>query len=141
MNPNGQPYQWPWYQQLQPQAPQTPSLPQQASPLPAMLPGRKVNTPTEIRPNEVPMDGSASYFPTADGQFVFMKQWNSDGTISTAKYTRSDEPVEEMRQGSVSAKAIETTQKADELNAAIIAKLDKIEKMLSKKSSKEGSEQ
>lgn len=70
---------------------QRPELPQQKPSAP-VIPGRPVDNPAEIRPNEVPMDGSASFFPTNDGKYIYVKCWNSNGEIITAKYVRDNTP-------------------------------------------------
>ena len=49
--------------------------------------GRMVNDESEITPNEVPMDGSISVFPKADGSSIIVKTWNPNGTITTIRYT------------------------------------------------------
>lgn len=128
---NGMPYQgmYPYYQSTQPtvqpmqQMPQmmTQNVPQQ----PVGVPGRIVHNPAEIRPNEVPMDGRKSYFPTDDEQYIFAKQWNSDGTIRTVKYEKcKDEPAV-------------TQETMPDTNSMILDRLDKIEKLLTaKKTSK-----
>lgn len=41
---------------------------------------------TEIAPNDVPMDGTVSLFPTEDYSCIFAKHWNKDGKITTTKY-------------------------------------------------------
>ena len=77
---------------VQPGVPfQRPELPQQ-KPTTPVIPGRPVDNPAEIRPNEVPMDGSASFFPTNDGKYIYVKCWNSNGEIITAKYVRDNTP-------------------------------------------------
>lgn len=87
---------------------------------PKMIPGRIVKNPSEIRPNEVPMDGGISCFPTEDMKYIYVKQWNSDGTIFTAKYERTNDiPTEEAQKPS--------------FEQAIMERLDNIEKMLTKK--------
>ena len=48
--------------------------------------GRIVGNESEIVPNEVPMDGSVSYFPTSDGSSIYAKKWRTDGTIQTLKF-------------------------------------------------------
>lgn len=50
------------------------------------VPARIINDPKEIMPNEVPMDGSVSLFPTADYSCVYAKAWNANGMIDTVKY-------------------------------------------------------
>lgn len=53
---------------------------------PGQIRGRVVQGDSEITPNDVPMDGSPSVFPTNDLSCIFVKQWNKDGTISTVRY-------------------------------------------------------
>lgn len=53
---------------------------------PSAMSGRVVSQEAEITPQEVPMDGSFSWFPMADGSAVIGKRWNSDGTIQTVRY-------------------------------------------------------
>ena len=64
---------------------------------PAMS-GRIVSQEADITPQEVPMDGSFSWFPMADGSAVIVKRWNSDGTIQTVRYapeaTEPQQPVD-----------------------------------------------
>jgi hypothetical protein len=43
------------------------------------------------------MDGSISYFPQANNQVIFAKQWNSDGTISTVKYILDQQQPQEEK--------------------------------------------
>lgn len=124
MVPNGMPYQgmYQFYQPAQPTVqPIQQTMPQNVPQQPIGVPGRIVHNPAEIRPNEVPMDGRKSYFPTDDEQYIFAKQWNSDGTIRTVKYEKcKDEPV--------------VTQEAmPDANSMILDRLDKIEKLLTAK--------
>lgn len=69
--------------QLPQQAPQQPTPQVQ---MPQNLSGRIVNSMEEITPNEVPMNGSVSYFPLKNGTRIIGKKWNSDGTIDTVEY-------------------------------------------------------
>lgn len=41
---------------------------------------------TEIAPNDIPMDGTVSLFPTEDYSCIFAKHWNKDGKITTTKF-------------------------------------------------------
>lgn len=76
-----QPYGSMQYQPQQAQPPQAMQMQQ-----PRGISGRMVGTLAEIVPNEVPMDGSVAFFPTADGSAIFAKAWNPNGTISTVQY-------------------------------------------------------
>lgn len=51
-----------------------------------VLIGRIVNDPSDILPNEVPMDGRVAIFPTASLQEVYIKGWTSNGTMITRRY-------------------------------------------------------
>lgn len=46
---------------------------------PSVVPGRTVASENEIKPNEIPMDGTISLFPLSDYSAIFAKQWKSDG--------------------------------------------------------------
>ena len=65
--------------------------------------GKFVNTVNEILPQDVPMDGSRSVFPTYDGNTIFVKYWNPDGTISTVKYDKAD-PIAPLTDSSEDSK-------------------------------------
>lgn len=68
---------------------QPPQMMQQPFPMPQQapsLPGRVVQNPNDIRPNEVAMDGNVTYFPMSDYSCIFAKQWKADGTIETVRY-------------------------------------------------------
>ena len=75
---------------------QPPMPPQQLTQQPRGIAGRMVGAPSEIVPNEVPMDGSVAFFPTSDGSAIFAKAWNPNGTISTVQYAPvgNDQPEE-----------------------------------------------
>ncbi len=48
--------------------------------------GRIVNDFSEITANDVPMNGSAAFFPKTDGSEMQVRSWSSDGTIQTIVY-------------------------------------------------------
>lgn len=85
-------------------------------PIPS-LSGRMVTSPQEIRPNEVPMDGSVSFFPSSDGSYIYAKFWGPDGNIQTRVFV-PEQPV-----------SMEGTQTSSEFDQ-VMARLDKIEQML-----------
>lgn len=78
----------PQYPQAYPGMPQQMTIPQQQIPTPVVqsIPGHIVNGMNDIVPNDVPMDGSCSFFPVSDGSAIYVKAWNSNGTIQTVKY-------------------------------------------------------
>lgn len=59
------------------------------------IPGRPVNDINEVMASEVPMDGSSSIFPLQNGSKVYVKSWQSDGTIKTLTYVREEQSVTE----------------------------------------------
>lgn len=88
----GQPMQNPYidrmnqmqqYQQnMQMQQPQF----QMQSPQPPGINGRVVNDFSEITASDVPMNGSAAFFPKSDGAEIQVRAWASNGTIQTVIY-------------------------------------------------------
>ena len=50
------------------------------------LTGHLVTSPDEIKPNDIPMNGQAAYFPSNDGKVIYAKAWNTDGSIATVRY-------------------------------------------------------
>lgn len=133
--PYGQPYQTgnPYTmgtnqyssQQSQMQYPPfNPTNVQQRPQQPAQISGRIVQNENEITPQEVPMDGTVSLFPTSDYKCIYAKFWNSDGTISTLKFS----PVGDSEESNP------TPSFRDE----VMARFDAIEERLDKKQPQEG---
>lgn len=87
------------------------------------LSGRTITNPQEIRPNEVLMDGSVSWFPMADGSCVYAKAWGPDGTIQTMRFV-PEVPMSDQ-----------TVQGPSEFDQ-VMARLDTIEKMVSQRYNK-----
>lgn len=64
--------------------------------------GRVVGAPTDIAPQELPMDGSVAYFPTQDGTAIFARALNPDFTVSMVKYVPApDEKQSEAAQPTI----------------------------------------
>lgn len=61
------------------------------------LPGRIIQSPDEIKVNEVPMDGSVGIFPTQNYSEIYAKAWNQQGTIDTIKYIPEQVAVAEVQ--------------------------------------------
>lgn len=88
--------------------------------------GRVVNKQEDIIPNDVPMDGSYGIFPLQDRSKIFLKRWNSDGTITTEQYVKEvaeDIPAEPIKE-SVDEKLTTIQFDIDQLKSAF----DRIEK-------------
>lgn len=87
--------------------------------------GRPVGTPNAITPQEVPMDGTIALFPMQDLSCVYAKTWGADGTIKTMRFV--PEPVNDPQNEG------QTESSMDALFASLNQRLDKIEKMLTRK--------
>ena len=89
-----QPFQ-PQMQRMQPQPQMQPEMqynqPQQIYRHPAGLQGKSVDSIEVVKATDIPLDGSVSYFPIADGSAIVTKQLQADGTSKTVIY----KPVEE----------------------------------------------
>ena len=89
-NPYYQPqmnrYQPMEYQQYQPSYPQNPQTYQQVS---LGLQGKLVDSIEVVRAIDIPLDGSTSFFPLADGSAIVTKQLQKDGTSKTIIYKPS----------------------------------------------------
>lgn len=93
--------------------------PMQTPLTPTGLSGKTVNSPQEIFPQDVPMNGFTSYFPKADGSEIYAKCWNSNGTIDTRTYILK--PLEE------------STPTEPDIMSQILSKLEAIERKVSYK--------
>ena len=83
-------YNYPPYQQNQFQNTYQPYVPQVPAVTPTIttstLTGHLVASHDEIKPNDIPMNGQAAYFPSQDGKVIYAKAWNTDGSIATVRY-------------------------------------------------------
>lgn len=89
-------YQQPSMQQMPMGGMQQP----QQSNLQRGITGRMVGAPSDIAPQELPMDGSVAYFPTQDGTAIYARALNPDFTVSMVKYVPAveDAPAEDAAQ-------------------------------------------
>lgn len=87
---------------------------------PSMIPGRIIQNPQEITPEEVPMNGTVSLFPANDYSYIVAKQWNQNGLIDTVRFVPEKPVVAE------SAPSAEP----DPFKQEVISRLDKLESLL-----------
>lgn len=59
----------------------------------SMLNGKSVDSIDVVKAMDIPLDGSISYFPIADGSAIVTKQLQNDGTSKTTVY----KPIEEEK--------------------------------------------
>ncbi len=98
----------------------TPS-PQQVSP----IRGKVVNSLNDITPQDVPMDGSPSFFPNADYTCVYMKVWDGNGTIKTFRF------IPELEASSTpDPKALPMNGVINDLASSLNQRLDAFEKRM-----------
>lgn len=86
----------PYFQQPRMQQPQIEPLQntnQFQQQMPRGVNGRVVQSVEMITANDVPMDGSAAFFPMQDMSAIFAKSWNADGTIKTVIFKPINETV------------------------------------------------
>ena len=86
---------------------------------PSMIRGRVVKDQSEILPNEIPMDGTISFFPKSDGSEIYGKAWTSNGTIQNFRFVKA----EEIQNGNA--------MNDRSISQQILDKLNKIESTLS----------
>lgn len=61
--------------------------------MPRGVNGRVVQSVEMITANDVPMDGSAAFFPMQDMSAILAKSWNADGTIKTVIFKPVNETL------------------------------------------------
>lgn len=86
----------PYFQQPRMQQPQVEPLQttnQFQQQLQSGINGRVVQSVEMITANDVPMDGSAAFFPMQDMSAILAKSWNADGTIKTVIFKPINETV------------------------------------------------
>lgn len=84
--------------------------------------GRVVTSEEEITIRDVPNDGSAGFYPMADGSAVYMKQWNNNGTISMIRYIPDPAQFGEQK----------SQEPNEDFMASIDKRFDKLEAMIRK---------
>lgn len=114
-----------YQQNFQPQVQQVQQTQQQG------IVGKIVNDFSELTANDVPMNGSAAFFPKADGSELQVRSWTPNGTIQTIVY----KPVQPENQSEgtnipqMDFNALNEDVRA--LREDILARLDSIEKSMS----------
>lgn len=87
-----------------------------------ILVGRSVYNIEDVSAQEVSMNG-INLFPANDMSCIYVKQWNSQGTIDTVRYIKETPAVD-----------IEQSEEQPDYMAIILQRLDNIEKSLSNSS-------
>ena len=79
-NLNSMNYQYPYYSQNNIRKPITNNIPNNT------LQGKSVESIDVVKALDIPLDGSISYFPLANGSAIVTKQLQTDGTSKTLVY-------------------------------------------------------
>lgn len=72
-------------QQRLPQEQMQPQQVQQPAPMSSMV-GKMVGRIEDIAPQDVPMTGAPAFFPKQDLSEIYVKAWNSNGTLDTVVF-------------------------------------------------------
>lgn len=102
------------------------------------LSGRIVNTFEELTVNDIPMNGTAAYFPKADMSEIECRQWKNDGTISKIVF----KPIVNAQATNIpqsDEKSLETA--FNEFTDLFNERLDKLEKLIKPARPKKESEE
>lgn len=83
-------------QQMEQQYPQFAQQQQQSYPQQNVLQGKTVDSIEVVRAIDIPLDGSTSFFPIADGSAIITKQLQADGTSKIVTYLPSKEPTKDL---------------------------------------------
>ena len=99
------------------------------SPSPMMPPlvGRWVSKFDDIKPQDVPMDGSTCFFPQSDGSCIYAMTWSNDGKIVPYRFLpeKNETPTSQTQQ----SPNIDDLVKGYEVAVSnVIGRLDSFEK-------------
>lgn len=111
--------------QQQPYTPSTASQSSQTSPSPA-LKGRVVGDISEVKPGEVPMDGTFCYYPKRDGTEIYVKLWDQKGELLTFTFIPK-EPIVEAQANAEQSKYDEILRRLDDISENLSVKKGKKE--------------
>ena len=130
---NYAPYQQIQQQRFQPQeqmlATQMSGTAQQSMPQQAIgLNGRIVQVVENINANEVPMDGSMAFFPKQDLSEIYVKAWNSNGTLDTVVF--KPVPMTDCINPMDDGKKLEICL-SDDVTGAFMKRFDELESKIS----------
>lgn len=105
-------------QPMQPQMPQMPTqtfVPQGQNR--SSFTGRYVNSIDEVVLSEIPMDGTPAIFPTKDAQAIYLKVWNQNGNLLTARYVL--DPVQPDQQTPTQPPMDDILERLNKLESAL----------------------
>lgn len=122
-------YQYNPMQNVQQRLPQEQMQPQQVQSLPASgMVGKMVGRIEDIAPQDVPMTGAPAFFPKQDLSEIYVKAWNSNGTLDTVVFKPVSMPdgINPMDDG----KKLEIGL-SDDVTGAFMKRFDELESKIS----------
>ena len=114
-------------QQRLPQEQMQPQQVQQPAPMSGMV-GKMVGRIEDIAPQDVPMTGAPAFFPKQDLSEIYVKSWNSNGTLDTVvfKPVPMTDGINPMDDG----KKLEI-ELSDDVTGAFMKRFDELESKIS----------
>lgn len=117
---NFNPNPGPMYMPQTPPNPASMPAPQPQSQAPSGIPGRFVEDIGEVKPGEIPMDGTTVFFPTKDYKKVYAKVWGQDGKLYTFCFI-PEEPILEAKESEEKSQFDAILSRFDELEAKLFS--------------------
>lgn len=108
-------------QQTPQYTPQNTSQQQSPNVSAAALKGRVVEDISEVKPGEVPMDGSFCYYPKRDGTEIYVKVWGPKGDLLTFTFI-PQEPIVEAQMTAEQSKYDEILRRLDDISDSLSKK-------------------
>lgn len=101
------------------------------SPAPQMpaLVGRWVNTFDDIKPQDVPMDGSICFFPQSDYSCIYAMVWGNNGQIIPYRFVPEKNDIQQT-QAPQSANIDDLLRGYEMVSNNVVSRLDSFEKKL-----------
>lgn len=119
-SPYGNPSQWQTPMQQPPQYAASEHRQPQPQSHPS-LPGRTVDDIKEVKPAEIPMDGTWCFFPLRNGTKVYVKLWDDSGELRTFSFI-PEEPIREGQKAEEQSKFDKILTRLDDLEAAVLGR-------------------
>ena len=114
-------------QQRLPQEQMQPQQVQQPAPMSGMV-GKMVGRIEDIAPQDVPMTGAPAFFPKQDLSEIYVKSWNSNGTLDTVVFkpvsmTDGINPMDDCKKLEIGL--------SDDVTVAFMKRFDELESKIS----------
>ena len=114
-------------QQRLPQEQMQPQQVQQPAPMSGMV-GKMVGRIEDIAPQDVPMTGAPAFFPKQDLSEIYVKSWNSNGTLDTVVFkpvpmTDGIKPMDDWKKLEIGL--------SDDVKGAFMKRFDELESKIS----------